>query len=259
MKQWMAFVFFFAVLTVFSIGLAEAQGTLTVTFIYQDASGVAQPLSSAYVYLHDGSKSPPLEKYFTPADYILGPSDNSGRITASVPEGTYYVRITRRNSGIGPLGPPEAGDYTWMQANYTVTINTNTTTDLGTKYAYFFGSAPVNISGTVKTIEGASLAGRFVRVQTEPCILAYGGPVDQHPSNFCGPVKFLALQRTDANGQYTVRLRDAGTYYIYESQCLGDHHQDYIGNLQCVGTGTGPVTVQPGNTTVNIIVPYPYY
>jgi hypothetical protein len=83
-----------------------------------------------------------------------------------------------------------------------------------------------------------------------PCIQADG--YSETPSNHCGPEKHIALERTDANGNYTLFLREPGTFYLYESSCLGDHHQQYMGN-PCVGYGTGPITVNAGEQkTVNI-------
>jgi hypothetical protein len=195
---------------------------------------------------------------------MLGPTDSNGRITASVPEGNYYIRVTRRNPMGGtlrPLGPPESGDYTWNQARL-ITISANTTTDLGTKYAWLFGSAPITISGTVKNYQGVPLAGRLVRLQIGPCVEGNyegydGGWGEENwvDPNFCNgrsANKKIAVRRTDANGNYTIFLREPGTFYIYETSCLGDYHQDYTGN-PCVGYGTGPVTVNMGeHKVVNI-------
>jgi hypothetical protein len=251
MKQWLTHLSLCLLVVTLSIGVAEGAGTLKVTFKSQDASGVETPLSYGYVYLRNAASEPPMEKHFSPPDYIFGPTDSLGRITASVPEGTYYVRITRRNPlAVRPLGPPEAGDYTWNQVS-TITISTNTITDLGTKIAWAFGSAPVTISGTVTNYSGTPLGGRYVKATIVPCIQADG--YIGTPSNQCGPEKHLAMQRTDANGNYTLSLRYPGTFYLYESTCLGDRHVQYDGN-PCVGYGTGPVTVNSGERkTVNIV------
>lgn len=231
-----------------------ADGTVKATFKYKDTAGIETALAYGYIYLHDGSKEPPMERFFSAASYILGPSDAYGRITANVPEGTYFVRITRRGVLEGrtrPLGPPEEGDYTWSQTN-TITVTAGQLTDLGTKYASFFGSAPITISGIVKNNLGAPVSGRYVRAQTEPCIPADG--YSYRPSNHCGPVKYLAQERTDAEGKYTIQLKNGGTYYIYGSTCLGDRHQQYRGN-PCIGTNGGIVTVNSGDRkTLDFVV-----
>lgn len=243
---------------------AAANGTIRATFKYADGSGGEQALSGAYLYLQDGTTTPPLEKFYKSADYIFGPSDSLGRFNASVPEGTYYVRLTKRNPSSGntsPLGPPEGGDFTWT--NYQqITVATNTVTDLGTQYATLFDQ-PITISGiVVDRSTGAPLPGRYVRAQPEPCIQAEywsEDPSEWVDSNMCGPVKYMAQQKTDAEGRYTLLLKEPGTYYIITSKTLGDRHQQYVGNPSSVGVST-LVTVNHGDNIVlgNIRVPYPF-
>jgi hypothetical protein len=249
-KSWIAFISAIVLSSLFAFDRAEANGTLTLKFQYVNSSGVATPLSAAYVYLHIASAMPPMEKYFSEAEYIFGPSDSTGTITASVPAGSYYVRVTRRNTTgtPNPLGPPQNGDYTWFDSA-SVTIINNATTSLGTLNSTFFGSA-ITIAGTVTNAStGAAMSGIYVRAQTVPCIT---GSSTTYP-NYCGQEKYPALAPTDANGHYTIRLRTPGTYYLYESSCIGDTYQDYSGN-PCMGTAStsSPVTVQAGaSITVN--------
>ena len=237
-------------------GMAEAaNGTVRVTFKYKDNNGIEQVLPSAYLYLRLGTEEPPLQKYFKNADYIFGPSDSLGRINASVPGGTYYIRLTRRQPLSGtarPLGPPEAGDYTWTDYKQ-ITVVANTVIDLGTKYAVPYTDA-ITITGVIKDrTTGAPLAGRFVRAQTEPCIEADYSSWDSAEwidSNRCGPEIFLAQQTTDTQGKYTILLREPGTYYIVTSKTLGDRHQEYSGNRSTTGWTMGPITVNSGDTIV---------
>ena len=240
-KQRAALILFFAMLTIFSVGLAEAAtGTLKYTFKYKDpTTGAISNLPSGFVYLHDATKPPPMEKFFSKADYINMSSFGNGNYSdPSVPAGTWYIRITQRKAGNKPLGPPEYGDYTWMQTA-PITIVAGQTLDLGTLYAVPFAPAPITITGTVKNSSGAPLAGRYVRAQTVPCLEdGYSDNVNQ-----CGPVKDLAQQPTDANGKYTLVLRDPGAYYIYTSPCLTVDHDDYTGN-RC------RYTPAPGNPVI---------
>jgi hypothetical protein len=255
MKQGIILISAVALSTMLSFGRAEANGTLILTFQYVNNSGVATPLNYAYVYLHLASESAPMEQYLSAADYIFGPSDSTGKITASVPAGSYHVRITRRNtttSPPNPLGPPLNGDYTWMQT-VPITISNNITTNLGTQNSTFFGTSNT-ISGTVTNrATGAPVPGIYVRAQLVPCIL---GNYTDYP-NRCGPQKFAALTPTDANGKYTLQLRAPGTYYLYASQCIGDRHQTYQAN-PCMGieNTTDPVTVNAGDS---VTVNFPLY
>lgn len=234
-------------------GLAEGNGTVTVIFKNKDeVTGTETPLDNAYIYLRPASQDSPRKMYYTPAAFVLGPSDANGVISASVPEGEYHIRIARRNP-LGPvprpLGPPEASDYSWHQTD-PITISTGTVTDLGTKMAHSYGAVvpSITISGTVVDYLGSPAPGRYVRAQSTQCILAnYSSPdpAEWVDSNHCGPDKHLALGRTDANGKYTLFLKDPGTYWIYGSTCLGDQHQPWLGN-PCVGTQAGPLPITVG-------------
>ncbi|HEX9079569.1 MAG TPA: carboxypeptidase-like regulatory domain-containing protein [Desulfuromonadaceae bacterium] len=245
-----------AMMVIMSGGGAEAaNGTLTATFQYKDpATGNVTNLTSAFFYFHDATKPPPMEKYFSKADYILWGSFGNGNYQISVPAGTWYLRINQRvnvpSTSQYMYGPPQQNDYTWMQT-IPITIVAGQTLNLGTVYAYHFGSAPITISGAITNASGAPLAGRYVRAQTVPCIAdGYNYNINQ-----CGPVKDLALNPTDASGKYTLQLKSPGTYYIYTSPCISAQFNQYTGNV-CSYTpaAVNPITVNTGDSkTVNII------
>ncbi len=262
-KQWATLFSLFALLTMFAAGLAEAAGTGTVryAFKYKDtATGVEKKLLNGHMYLHDASKPPPMEKFYSRADFIGRNSPYAdGNYFNEVPAGTYYIRITERKvvgntTAFNRQGPPQYGDYTWFQTT-PITVIAGQTLDLGTKYAYPYSSSPITISGTVKTQKGIPLTGRFVRAQTEPCYDdGYNNNINQ-----CGPNKFIALQPTDAAGKYTLELREPGTYYLYTSACLTPDHFEYSGNRCAYTQAAAPLTVQVGDKkTTDFVVPtYP--
>jgi hypothetical protein len=258
-KQWAALIPLCATLTMFSVGSAEAAtGTITFTLNYKDPiTNVVTPVGRAFTYLHDATKPPPMEKFFSKADCILwGPIGNGSYSITGVPEGKWYIRITQRADPAKQTfswahGPPQSGDLTWMQPA-PITITAGQTLNLGTLYSAPFAPVPITITGTVKNYSGAPLAGRYVRAQTEPC--------DGY--NDCGPVKLLALQTTDANGNFTLQLRDPGTYYIYTAStlnydgpgCNGYCAPSILGTGYVVNGQLQPVTVHRGdNKTINII------
>jgi hypothetical protein len=221
--------------TVSVLDTAEAAGTLRLTFKQKDASGNEQPLANAYVYLRTMAAPPPMEKYFSKPEYIYGPTNSLGVLQVSVPDGDYFIRATRRNPfQIRPFGPPEPGDLTWTPI-IPITIANNTVTDLGTQYAESFAGEKIKLFGKIKSSYGTPIPGKYVRVQVVPCIMGteYTSP------NYCGPVKYLAEQRTDANGEYSITLRNPGTYYVVVSHTLGQA-------ASTIGKSVGPYTVQAG-------------
>ena len=165
MKKRLAFFVVLMFTVVLSAVAAEANGTITATVLYS-----GQPVSGAYMYLQSGSQLSPRELYYHNASYILGPSNASGIISASVPAGAYYVRITKRTgSGVSYLGPPYPGDYIWIYAANppTVTVTDNGTLALGTVSATSYET--ITLSGTVKGASGKVLAGWAVKAATVPC------------------------------------------------------------------------------------------
>jgi hypothetical protein len=259
MKLWAVLISLFAITSMFSADPANAgTGTLKFTLKTKDpATGVESYVGRAFTYLHNSTKPPPMEKFFSKADQILWGSFLNGSYNITgIPEGTYYIRINQRmtlpQTSAGSLGPPQPGDLTWMQTA-PVNIVAGQALDLGTLYAYPFGAAPITISGIVRNSAGAPLAGRYVRAQTTPC---YDDGYDNN-INQCGPVKDLALQPTDANGKYTLLLKDPGSYYIYTSPCITADYNQYTGN-KCgySAAASNPVMVKIRDTKTVDLVAY---
>ncbi|MDA8327330.1 MAG: carboxypeptidase-like regulatory domain-containing protein [Nitrospiraceae bacterium] len=250
---------------VFSAGTAMANGTITATFLY-NGSGVDQPLDHAYVYLHayPPAGSAIMGKYFRNAQYVLGPSDANGAVSVSVPEGTYKIMMTRR----APLtaaptqsqayGPPRSGDYTWHLSGSasSVTVTANSVVNLGVVYATIFGGdQPITVSGTVTGASGKVLAGWAVKATTVPC---KSSTESGYSNRGCGNIQYVAPQLTDANGNYAIRLRNPGTYYIYASPTYykygGYGVRDYPGGYPTCSTAP----CSPATTCEQNGVPFYY-
>ena len=246
-RQCFSFITAVVLVAVFAVGSAmAANGTLSVTF--KNAGGGAE--QNAYVYLRNAAVPPPVEKFFSPADYIFGPSDAAGLISVSVPAGQYFIRIIKRSSPpYKPLGPPEPADLTWMQVS-PITIASGSATNLGTKTGGIFRTS--KISGTVTNSASpfGPLAGKYVRAQTVQCARGYDwdwGPGGWTLPNYCGPVKILAEQRTDANGAYSMSIKTSGTYYLVVSDRLGKvAYFDGSYTYNNVTKGRSPVAVYVG-------------
>ena len=251
------------------------EGTITATFLL-DSDGVTTPLTNAYIYLQKGSQLPPREQYYENAQYILGPSDANGNLSVNVPAGAYYVLI-RQESGshyagtscynyygafCSYYGPPVPGDYVWHSGSPAITVAGAQTVNLGTVYASIFGQ-PMTVSGTVKGASGKPLAGWAVKAATVPC--ESGNWAYAHSFNECGAVKYPAW--TDANGNYTITIKDPGTYYVYASPALNFANTNYPGGYPTCTTAVGceacgdyyyfncPVSVTSSVTGENITVP----
>ncbi|MDA8171175.1 MAG: carboxypeptidase-like regulatory domain-containing protein [Nitrospiraceae bacterium] len=260
MKKWLAFFIVFTISAFFSAGMAMANGTITATVLYN-----GQPLQNAYIYLQRASQLPPREMYYMQAADILGPSDANGNIRASVPEGAYYVRITKRANSSSRLGPPYTGDYTWFYTGSpaTITVTTNGVVALGAVNTEIYGGQSITISGTVKGSSGNPLAGWAVKATTAPC--ESGDWAYPHSFNECGAAKYPAL--TDSNGNYTITIKDTGTYYVYASPDLNFANTSYPGGYPTCATGVGceacggyfyyncPINVTGAMTGENIVVP----
>jgi len=282
MKRWLTVFSVFVLCVVFSAGMAEANGTLTATFGYESSGGTFVPLSNAYVYLQVYGGPPIIEKYFRSAEYIYGPTNASGSISASVPEGSYKVRITRRvplattPTATGPTGiygPPNSGDYTWLMGesggiSSFITVTTGSVINLGTVYATTFGSAGLMISGTVKGASGAVLSGWAVKATNEPCYSGNWNSGSAYSANQCGTLRYPAF--TNASGQYSIPIPTTGTYYLYAAPHLGQFvNFNYPGGYPTCTASVGseqststtyfyyncPINVSSSLTGQNIVVP----
>ncbi len=259
MKKWPAVFIVLMFAAVLWAASAAANGTITATVLYN-----GQPVSGAYVYLMSGSQLSPRELYYQNASAIAGPSDSSGNISASVPAGTYYIRITKKTGSVSYLTPPYPGDFVWIYTGNPpeVTIANNATVALGTVNTTAYET--ITITGTVKGASGKPLAGWAVKAATQPC--ESGNWAYAHSFNECGTSKHPAW--TDANGNYAITLMNTGTYYVYASPALNYANTNYPGGYPTCTTAVGcedcgdyyyyncPTNVaSTGATAVNVVVP----
>lgn len=247
-KMFLLFSAVSLVVLLVSAGAAMANGTLTVTFVY-NGSGSSQALTNAYLYLQSG---PAPHGVYRKARYILGPTDTNGSLSVSVPDGSYDVLLMRR----APLsstpassqmyGPPRQGDYTAISY---INVTDGSNVNLGTVYATVFGTSlfgtPITITGTV-THGGNPVKGYFVFATTSQCSFGWqngcggqetcfsgsgcclgangiipgcyagsgGCRSSVYPSG-CQGEKYPAIAPTDSNGNYTINLSSPGTYYVF--------------------------------------------
>ncbi|MDA8171443.1 MAG: hypothetical protein M0Z48_06400 [Nitrospiraceae bacterium] len=256
MRKWFSIIIALMFALVFSAGAAMANGTITATVLHN-----GQPLQYACIYLQSNNQLPPMEQYYRNAVYTSAASNVNGYVSISVPAGTYYVRIIRRVTSVSWQSPPFSGDYTWFYPG-SITVTTNGVVNLGTVNTTVYGQ-DVTISGTVKGASGKVLAGWAVKATTAPC--ESGNWSYAHSFNECGPARYPAF--TDASGNYTITLKNTGTYYVYASPNLNFSNTSYPGGYPTCQTGAGceacgnyfyyncPINVNGSVTGQNIVVP----
>lgn len=238
-------------------------GWITATALFNGAG-----IQNAVLYLQKDSQAgtPPDQKDMLRqmAGFISldNATDANGNIVAAVPPGKWFVRILKRAGNASVWEPPYPGDYTWISTP-PVTIQNNGVVNLGTVNTHIYVRQKLpTVSGILTgTSSGKPLSGWFVRASLQPC--------NTNWSARCGGVFYPAVNRTGADGSYTITLPAAGTYYVYACPgpymtCVGAHRiywEDYPGGFSTCGNWASgvyheyencPTTVSSGQQLINL-------
>lgn len=169
------------------------------------------PISGGLIYaFNTNSGPPPKRKQARRVPDGLVKTDDEGKFSLELPEGTYYLSALKKFDEAP--GPPQDGDLHGLSRDkkgkpIVYTVKRGITTDIGIlRHATAFKSPTIKltkgmtaITGTLKASDGAPLADAVVQVYTNQEI--QGKPV-------------YVSQKTGKDGRYIVQIEQEGTYFV---------------------------------------------
>ncbi|MDA8241081.1 MAG: carboxypeptidase-like regulatory domain-containing protein [Nitrospiraceae bacterium] len=185
----------------------RATGTISGKVVIKDAG----PMSGGQVMLFDAAAGAPpsVESFERPPDFVRD-TDADGRFTIRAPEGRYYLKAVRRQSG-GKFGPPREGDLVYRSMDekgrpVEYRVEAGKTLSLAAPLeAVPLKAKTFSLQGEKTAIEGI--------VKDEK-----GNPVENViviaflDIEMKGKARFVS-RKTDKGGRYIIVL-PAGTYYL---------------------------------------------
>ncbi|WP_214171585.1 carboxypeptidase-like regulatory domain-containing protein [Geoanaerobacter pelophilus] len=224
---------------------AEVQGSGKITGAW--IAPPKGPIAGALVYAFNAESGPPPtpERYWRVPDG-MAVTDNNGKFSLDLPDGTYYLGTLKKPKGNQP-GPPADGDLYFFSRDakgapkkYVVTGGSSLSAGTFRKAEPFKTPAIkitdgiTAITGTVKGDDGVPVAGVMV--------LAYLN------EEMTGRPLFVSF-RTGKDGRYLLQVDQAGTYYLKIRSSYGGgrpHSGDILGKYG----GETPIPVQVGNNII---------
>lgn len=226
---------------------SDGKGRIMGTMMLHNGEPMAN--GSAFLF-KDGSGPPPVpEKYWRVPDEIVA-IDASGRFSAEVPDGTYYLGAIKRISG-NELGAPNDGDYFLINRDEKgnpkpYLVKAGETTDVGTissvhpfsRATYLKQEGITAIAGTVTDDKGKPVERALVFAFVTPTMV--GKPL-------------FVSERTGKNGEFFLRVDKGGTYYLKSREVYGGGAPKAGEIIGGYGERTPePVTVETGKTVKGV-------
>lgn len=183
----------------------KGMGVITGQVISKDKI----PLVNGTVVLYNKAVGPPpsLEDYLKIPN-SMGSTDNSGKFSIKVLEGTYYLAALKWAFESKDVGPPKHGDPLYLlrdeKGNFKeVSIKAGSVVDIGIirqtgnfdKNKERFGKGITAVEGFVIDTEGKPVEGAIVMAAVDNKLL-------------------FASYKTGKDGKFLVRTNDGGTYYL---------------------------------------------
>ncbi|MDD5772270.1 MAG: carboxypeptidase-like regulatory domain-containing protein [bacterium] len=199
-----------------------------------------RPLDGAYVYIYLDDKT----DFKGPGFQTSIPTDKEGSFKfVNLPEGKYFLTARKRNLP-GPSGPIQIGDFSgyfyfnpidlhWGKA---VEINIKCIVRAGEigKEVLSIGSGDIIVRGKIIDLKGLPVKGIYAFLY-KTSVIGHERPI--YISNV-----------TDESGEYEIRLKASGKYYMGARQVFGDSPRP--GELYGLydDTPDHSVTVEPGES-----------
>ncbi len=225
----------------------RATGTISGKVVIKDAG----PLAGGQVMFFDAASGlpPSVDSFERPPDFVKE-TDSDGGFSVDLPEGRYYLKVVRRQSG-GKFGPPREGDLVYRSMD-----------EKGRPMEYRLEAGKA-LSLAVP-LEAVPLKAKTFSLQGEKTAIEgivkdeKGSPVENViviaflDIEMKGKARFVS-RKTDKNGRYILIL-PAGTYYLKMRGSFSGRPPEtgeivgYYGDER----GPAPVIVKNGERTKRI-------
>lgn len=209
------------------------------------------PIVGGRIYAFNVNSGPPPQRgrSLRLPDAISATNDQ-GKFTLELAEGSYYLSIRKQSDKDAP-GPPQEGDLYGLSFDDNAkpieyTVKSGKTTDLGVlRRATVYKARTIEIpkgvtaiTGVVKNIDGSPLANKRILVYENPELS--GKPV-------------FASHTTGKDGKYIVQVDQEGTYFI-SARSENSSGRPIAGEIIGIygGEKARPVTVKKQNVTSGI-------
>lgn len=203
-----------------------------------------EPLAGAYVNIYPDT----FTNLLGPSQFLSSPTDEHGRYSLSVPAGTYYVVARKRITGQA-TGPLATGDYYSEHQRIVTKVVAGriSVVDLGV----IAMKAPMFFKKEVTRESDTGIRGRLIDRNGKP---VPGGFAMAYSDQTMKRLPDFASTLSDADGQFTIYLPDAGTYYLAARINAWDmpQHGEPYGILG--GNQPTPVTIEQGHFVEGIVI-----
>jgi hypothetical protein len=244
------FCIFFLILLWTSSAIAEenTSGRISGAWIPRKIGPISGGVISVF---NINSGSPPLREKSRRVPDALVMTNDEGKFTLELPEGTYYISMMKKFAGDAAPGPPQDGDLHGLSRDekgkpIKYTVKSGLTTDVGIlRQASVFKSPVIEITdgmtaitGMLKASDGSPLAGAVVQVYLNQDV--QGKPI-------------YVSQKSGEDGKYIVLVEEEGTYFVTIRSGYGGGRPQSGDTLGIYGGEVAqPVTVKIRNVTKGI-------
>lgn len=220
MKRFFLLISFSLVFFLAAAGSSVAAEAKTGTVSGQLMIKGGGPMGGGIASLFREESGPPPDpvRWWRVPDHIIK-MDGSGRFTADVEEGHYYIGAIKRAKGAEGAGPPQEGDYLISSQDEkgvpkSYVVKAGKSIDIGVLALGVPWKAPAKSSAEISAIEGTVLwpDGKPVKGAH---VYAFKAASD------VGKPVFISDAGTGADGRYFLRVEGGKTYHLKVREVYG--------------------------------------